>query len=276
VVYPETISGNPMHAPVVARYLLNMPGLLGGESAYAPDELVFPYSEALAQAADQKQNVLFLPITDTRIFHPPDPGAVRHGSCYYAMKYKQHHPGAFTPPAPDSVEITFAQSHQELAEIFRRVEKMYCYEATSTALDAALCGCPIISLPNEHLTTAIASGEMGTAGHAWGNTPEEVARAKATVGLVFERYQASIARFGAQLDRFVSLTQERASAVPYAAPLRTPLAHPWWVVLFPQSVLAAIRAKLWRGDGVVLRACRAVRRDGVMRVLRRLERGTVA
>ncbi|MEI7429016.1 MAG: glycosyltransferase family 1 protein, partial [Betaproteobacteria bacterium] len=33
-VYPEIISGNPINTPVVARWLLNIPGHLGGDTLF--------------------------------------------------------------------------------------------------------------------------------------------------------------------------------------------------------------------------------------------------
>jgi len=277
VVYPEMFAGNPLHAPVVARYVMNVPGLLGGDLTYAPDELVFPYSESLAQNEAQKANVLYLPVSDTRIFHPPPPETPRSGSCYYAMKYKQRYAANFTPPEQDSLEITFVQSPEELATIFRRVEKFYCYENTATSLDAALCGCPTVSLPNEHLKTLIGSAELGTDGHAWGDTPDEIARAKATVGTMFERYQTSIRTFSAQLDSFITQTQTRAAQTPLVAPLRAPFARNYPVLCFGASFAAVVRSFLWRGEMRVLahKGWKTLKRDGIGGVLRKLRRGTV-
>jgi hypothetical protein len=277
VVYPETIRGNPMNAPLVVRYLLNEPGLLGGDRTFAPDEIMVPYSEVLAQTEEQKSSVLFIPVSDTRIFRPPPPGTLRQGSAYYAMKYKQRHVASFKLPEPDSIEITFAQSPEELAEIFRRVDKFYCYEATSTALDAGLCGCPVISMPNEHLAAPIGAAEMGTAGHAWGNTPENVARAKATVGLVFEHYQESLRRIDGQLGSLIAQTQDRATQTGYVTPLRSPLARRHGAILFVASILASFRSSVWRREvsGFLPNGWRLLRRRGVSGILRRIRRGTV-
>lgn len=43
VIYPEIVSGNPLKAKKVVRWVLNDPGLLGGDSFYNSDESVFVY-----------------------------------------------------------------------------------------------------------------------------------------------------------------------------------------------------------------------------------------
>ena len=42
-IYPEIVSGNPLGASKVVRWVLNKPGLLAGDTVYAPDEMVFVY-----------------------------------------------------------------------------------------------------------------------------------------------------------------------------------------------------------------------------------------
>src|SRR3954469_3045856 len=43
VIYPEIVSGNPLQARKVVRWALNNPGLLGGDSSYPDEEMVFVY-----------------------------------------------------------------------------------------------------------------------------------------------------------------------------------------------------------------------------------------
>lgn len=223
VVYPEVIEGNPLGAPVVVRYILNFPGLLGGNDVFSDDEILFCYSRVLASAVGCPEQVLFVPASDTNVFHPGRPDQPRSGSCYYAYKYQLQHNGPLFAQTRDSLEITREQSPEQLAEIFRRSERLYCYENTAIALEAALCGCPAIFLPNPHLSAIISTEEVGTEGLAWGDSPEEVERAKATVHRVFDNYRASEALFWTQLNRFVATTQARASETYYTRPLRTPL-----------------------------------------------------
>lgn len=225
VVYPEIVSGNPFNAPCVVRYVLNFPGLLGGEVKYAPDELSFGYSQVLAKAAGAGDRVLFLPATDTRIFYPPPAGSKRQGSCYFASKYKGAG-GALFDVTKDSIEIKRhtkdAQSTQEVAELLRRSEVFYTYENTALATEAVLCGCPAVFLPNPHLTDIIAAKELGPEGFAWGAAPEDVARAKATVAEGAANYLKAYDAYWRDLDRFIALTQKHAEGRRYSQSVLLP------------------------------------------------------
>lgn len=213
VVYPEIIGGNPLKAPIVVRYVLNFPGLLGGDKQYSPEEIVYAYSKTLAAAADVGEDrVLFIPASDTNLFHQgPETG--RQGSCFYAGKYREVHNGELFPVTRNSVEIRRGAKGQptaEVAELFRRSELFYTYENTALAIEAMLCGCPTVFLPNEHLTGIIAADELGNDGFAWGDSPEEVERARRTVGAGYQRYIGVYDAFWEQLNRFAEHTQEQA------------------------------------------------------------------
>lgn len=223
LVYPETVTGNPFRAPVVCRYVLNYPGLLGGDTAYAAGEMVYGYSHRLAAAAGVPDQVLFLPASDPDVFHPPASEGARSGACFYASKYREVHGGDLLPVTSGAFEITRDKPNSlsplEIAELFRRSEVFYCYENTSLATEAAMCGCPAVFLPNEHLTEIIASEELGSDGFAWGDGPEEIARARATVGRFYDHYRKVLNDFGAQLASFVQETQVRAAATAFDRPL---------------------------------------------------------
>ena len=245
VVYPEIISGNPLKAPVVVRWVLNFPGLLGGDAIYEASELCFGYSRELALAAGFPDQVLHLPAVDTRKFHPPRSPIQRKGGCFFADKYKRHDGGELNPITKDCIEITRhlpdSQTTIEVAELLRRSEVFYAYENTALAIEALLCGCPAVFLPNAHLTEMIGKEELGSDGYAWGADPAEVARAKATVDQGAINYLKTYDVFWEQLKRFVAITQQRAENTAYnellnikwlapekpsAEPTATSLCHP--------------------------------------------------
>lgn len=228
VIYPETVSGNPFGAPFVVRYILNFPGLLGGDQQYDANELCFGYSKVLAEATQQPENVLFIPASDTRIFYPPPAGSRRSGSCFFASKYQSVHGGELFPITKGSVEITRnrpdEQAPSEIAELFRRSEVFYAYENTALAVEALLCGCPTVFLPNQYLSELIAFRELGNDGFAWGTDPVEVARAKATIEQGQQNYLETYNLFHNQLAKFIRKTQreiQRADAV-YAEKIFVP------------------------------------------------------
>jgi hypothetical protein len=158
---------------------------------------------------------LFIPASDATIFTPPAEPRERHGSCFSAMKYRLEHGGEPGPITADSVEITRdlpdSPEPAAIAELFRRSEVFYTYENTALALEAALCLCPTVLLPNPWLTEVIAANEMGWDGFAWGTDPEEIARAKATVHLARARYLSNYVKFWDQLSVFIAVTQSRAA-----------------------------------------------------------------
>ena len=226
MVYPEIVSGNPFGGSCVVRYVMNFPGLLGGDKEYAPDELCFGYSKILAEAAHAPDHVLFLPATDTRIFRPAPEGQKREGSCYYAHKYKATHHGELFEITKNSVEITRdepdAPTAQEIASLFQRSEVFYTYENTALAIEAVLCGCPAVFLPNPYLSEIIAIKELGPDGYAWGGEPAEIARAKATVEQGARNYLKSYTTYWHDLERFIDLTQRHAAGRAYRHPIRLP------------------------------------------------------
>ncbi|MGC4074595.1 MAG: hypothetical protein QM760_19260 [Nibricoccus sp.] len=217
VIYPEVFD-NPLKAPYFARYILNYPGLLSPhyqEKAHA----VFAYSRKLAEHVGC-EDVLHIPAVDLRYFH--DTGLARRGSCYYAGKYKSIYGGDVSLLPKNSVEIKRAaeMTTDEVREIFRRSELFYCYEDTALAIEAALCGCPTVFMPSEHFKDRpLAAVELGTDGFAWGDSPEEVNRAKATVGAVRPRIEALYRTFPAEMLRVVVALREQAVQHAYNEPV---------------------------------------------------------
>ena len=107
VVYSESLGGNPFNAPIVVRYVMNYIGLLGGDTQFPADEIIYVYSRYLARHAGVgEERILFMPVSDTEFFVPPPPGSARSGSCFYAAKYQHHHRGKLFPITANSIEIT--------------------------------------------------------------------------------------------------------------------------------------------------------------------------
>jgi hypothetical protein len=256
VLYPETIAGNPVGGRTVVRYVLNYPGLLGGDHAYPPNELVFGYSAALAASVEAGDQVLFIPASDPTIFSPGKPRE-RDGSCFWAMKYQVVHKGELLPVTEGAVEITRdlpdSPHPLEIAELFRRSELFYAYENTALALEAALCLCPTVFLPNTWLTEVIAVKEMGWDGFAWGTDPAEIERAKATVHLARDRYLAAYTQFWDQLSAFVEITQARAAkdAAVWGFPPRIAGRIAWRRGVELAGELGRAAAGVWRREGPV-------------------------
>ncbi len=225
VIYPETVTGNPFLAPFVVRYVLNFPGLLGGATHYDPDEFCVAYSEHLAQSLPDCRMSLFFPASDPRVFNPY-PRVPRQGSCFYAGKYKYFHGGELFDITRDSVEITRdrpeSQTPEQIADLFRRSEVFYTYDNTALAIEALLCECPVVFLPNPYMDRMIGLRELGSDGIAWGTADEDVARATRTVHDASQRYLALFSAIRTKLPEFVAQTQAAADRHPYVSPIVTP------------------------------------------------------
>lgn len=231
-VYPEVIDGNVFCAPFVVRYLLNFPGVLGGNAKYPESELCVGYSESITKSVPQARATLFIPASDPVIF-TPYPKIRREGTCFYAGKYKYFHGGKLFSITKNSVEITRhksdSQTAEQIAQIFRKSELFYCYENSALAIEAVLCGCPVVFLPNEYFDQVIAVQEHGWDGMAWGVNPQEIDRAKSTVDSGRMNYLRLYGLFREQLRNFVDLTQEEAGKHLYHKPMVIPhLKPPGW------------------------------------------------
>ena len=156
VIYPEVVPGNPLNGQVVARWLLNKPGHLGGDSTFPPSELLFFWDTWVLTEPLAAERLCF-PIADTRIFNNRDNpfDKKREGFCYYAHKYIQF--GGTVDPYLRENGISLCQdiprTAVEIADILRRAKALYCYEPSTIVREAQACGCQIIYLSTPYLDT---------------------------------------------------------------------------------------------------------------------------
>lgn len=152
-VYPEVARGNPLNVPVVARWILNKAGHLGGDAQFHPDELLFYWDEWVLNG-EKNADRLYLPSVDTRIFnnHGVRPEE-REGFCYYAHKYL-HFGGKIEDritAGGTSLCQDIPRTAEEIAAILRRSKVLYCYEPSNIITEAYICGCPTILVDSEYL-----------------------------------------------------------------------------------------------------------------------------
>ena len=137
VVYPEIVTGNPLNAKRVVRYILNEPGKLGGDKEYDKDEILVAYDGELGRFSNNI--VLRMPCVEDFFTNTHCERVI---DCFWVGK------GKFTPhPAvKNAIEITYAWpvKRKELAELLNRTKTFYTYDdRTALTLEAALCGCEI-------------------------------------------------------------------------------------------------------------------------------------
>lgn len=266
-VYPETLSGNPFRAPLIVRYLLNFPGLLGGDAQHPESELLWAYSDSIAARVPGTRGSLFIPASDLSVFKPT-PEQPRRGSCFYASKYRHVHGGELFPVTRDSVEITRdrrdSQTPEQIADLFRRSEVFYCYENSALAIEALLCECPVVFLPNAYFDELIGLRELGMHGMAWGDDPDEVRRAKATVREGRQHYLALYEAAARSLEQFVEQTQAAAGQHDYTQPMLIKyIQRPGFLLRLARTWEAMRRTLIDRGPAETwLRIRDRLRREG--------------
>lgn len=154
VVYPEIVSGNPLNARKVVRWVLNNPGLLGGDNFYADDEMVFVFNPArlsIASRAVSKplgpSRVLFLGLVDPAYIYP-DATVAKTIDCCYTQKgraLRKRLQFANQPKLAPIEEITPTMA--SLGEVLRRTRTLYSYDHASNVLkEAAISGCQVLVL----------------------------------------------------------------------------------------------------------------------------------
>jgi GT2 family glycosyltransferase len=213
-VYPEIISGNPLNAAIVVRWLLNQPGHLSGDKYFEDSDLIFTYSAAFLPP-ELKGGVLHIPTIDTSIFNNKDNvnDSKRDLVCYYAKKYlakggqlTRHVQGA------TSLGQEVQLSHREIAAILRRSRMLYIYEPTALMNEALLCGCPVCVISTDYWQANVGKMEFAPdIGVAMEDTPEALAAAANTVANYASRFEKNAEWAWTQLRSFIKITQGRAA-----------------------------------------------------------------
>jgi hypothetical protein len=208
-LYPETVVGNPLGASTVVRWVLNRPGLLGGEAEYEPGEHVFYYSDVyLPYIRNAVRGKLYMPTIDESIFFCDSPESAdapaRTLACYYVGKstWKEGH-----FDRDRTFEITReVPSKSELGKLFRASRVLYCFDnSTILIYEALLCGCPVVIIPDGTQTEEDYSRlELGTEGITWGRQPPP--HVKVDVHGLKERLRKVQTDFEMQLDQLISKT----------------------------------------------------------------------
>ncbi len=209
-VYPETISGNPWRAASVVRWVLNRPGLLGGEERYDESEKVFYYTDLfLPYIKNRVAGKLHMPTIDQSLFFCEDGKESRRSlDCFYVGKSKWQE-GIFDPA--QVLEITrTSPPKKELGKLFRATRVLYCFDnSTILAYEALLCGCKVVIIPDGTQTKEdYQKLELGMEGIAWG--VDELPQVETNVSALRARYAQLEQDFQTQLQQFVAITHPQA------------------------------------------------------------------
>ena len=148
-VYPEVTSGNPLGALSIVRYVLGLPGVLGGTKEFHNTELIVGYDYSLTSVV-KAELTLRINVLDRSVFNYKVVSE-RPFTCFYAGKFKSLNGVPFGLPS-NSIEIhrsgPLAQTPDEIAYLFSRSSVFYTFEPTLMTVEAAMCGCPFKFIPN--------------------------------------------------------------------------------------------------------------------------------
>lgn len=164
-VYPEIVSGNPLNAPTVARWLLNQPGHLGGEKKFDGNEVIFRFDEWI-KTENQPTEILWIPSIDKRIFNNKNNkhDKNRFGICYYANKFLIAGGKIDQKIISNGISLCHdtPRTHEEIAEILRRSTALYCHEHSAIIQESLACGCPVIMVTSDYLHESDWADAFGT------------------------------------------------------------------------------------------------------------------
>lgn len=148
-IYPEIITGNPLAAESVIRWVLNRPGFLGGDAIYSEEEQIFYYSEIFRPYIQNRiAGKLCMPIIDEAIFFSDDTApANRSLDCYYVGKSVWQE-GVIARDRAFEITREYP-AKTELGKLFRAARVLYCFDnSTALVYEALLCGCPVVIIPD--------------------------------------------------------------------------------------------------------------------------------
>ncbi|MCP1212342.1 hypothetical protein [Acetobacter okinawensis] len=201
VIYPE-IHDNPLNVPFFGRYILNYPGALAPQYQQKENFSV-GYTKTLCDAVTSAfpdhppcDDILFIPTCDLDLWKPPAGEQKRSGTCYYVGKLRAVHGCGDVDFSSLGTEILRDKkmSREEMRAIFQRSETLYCFEDSSVALEAKLCGCEVVFLPNKHFNgVGLAANELPLERDheaLRGTLQQYIADLPRTVGALAQKWQA--------------------------------------------------------------------------------------
>jgi hypothetical protein len=178
VIYPEIISGNPLNASHVVRWLLQKPGFFTQKIDFGKDDLFFYYQEIFNdENLNPSKNRLTISYVKRDIYRQTNFGPHK-GNCYIIRKGEKRNdlPKVFDGPIIDNLP------DEDIAKIFNQCEYCISYdEYTMYSWYAAMCGCTSVVMPTPGVDKETwQPKEEFRYGVAYGLSAEELQHAKET------------------------------------------------------------------------------------------------
>lgn len=148
-IYPEIINGNPYNCKYVTRWLLNTPGVIGGDGKYGESDLIYKYCEFF-NAPDESKVSGFLRTLEPKFEIFFDKNQNRKGDCYLIKKGKNK---SLDKHSDNDLNLDSWISDQYLSEVFNSRQRFISYDSiTFHSVQAALCGCLSIIIPDNNIS----------------------------------------------------------------------------------------------------------------------------
>lgn len=203
VLYLDNYKNNPLNFGVSVRYIVDFSNPIKLEKVFISKELVYEcQTEEHLEAA-----ALTLPLVDDILFSMPDE-TERSRTLIYVNEYI----GARVDLGLNFIEISSSTQKTEAAKLYKTAKVFYTYEWSVAVIEARLCGCPVVFIPNPQCLSERhpAIDFYGAAGSAWGIDQDALEQARSSILNFPGQYQASISGWREQLSSFIETTQTSA------------------------------------------------------------------
>ena len=152
VIYGETVRGNPLKASHIVRWIMNTPGVCGGDGVYELTDHIFQYHPWFTVNPDYEVRGLLTAIDlgyQLKTYQNKNL-STRKGGAYLVRKGRDkqldQHPANFIHADP----LLEKMNDEEAAAFFNSIDTLISYnDMTFISVQAALCGCNSIIIPGE-------------------------------------------------------------------------------------------------------------------------------
>jgi hypothetical protein len=142
-IYPEIISGNPLNSNRVVRWILNVPGKIGGPTTYDSKDMFFAWNNSFLSNVP----LLTVDIMEHDLFFDTDKKE-NNEVCYFGKGCFRVAEQSDTTKNMIQITCDWPPTRKETATLLRNTKTLYTYDDCTSIIDEAFaCGCKVILMP---------------------------------------------------------------------------------------------------------------------------------